>query len=797
MKLSLRWLADYIDLPTQDPEELKTLLDSIGHKVESVDVLEAGWTDVYVARVDKIRPHPNADKVRLCTVTTGRDQVEVVCGAWNFESGAKVAFAVPGAVLPGGMEIGRREIRGIESAGMILSERELGLGDDHAGILVLDADAPVGVDFTELVALPDVIFDLEITPNRPDAMSMIGIARDLAAYYDIPYTLPPIDPPTSGDGTNVKVRIEDPTGCYRFVARELRGARIGPSPFWMRQRLRAAGVRPISNVVDITNYVMIELGQPLHAFDLDKVVDESIVVRRAKPGEKLVTLDGVERTLIPDDLVVADAVKASGLAGTMGGEESEVSATTTRVLIEAAAWDPPTIMYMSRRHGLRSEASSRFERGVDPNLPPDAAARAARLMVELTGGTTPDAYVDEIATAIAPAHIDLPLAEVTRLLGVDVPVSEVAPLLRRLHLDVEGSDPLSVTVPTYRPDLTRPADLVEEVARLWGLDRFGETVPTGPGGGWTVEQRRHRLVRQIMTGAGLSQAVNLTFLGAGDLDAFAYPADHEGRQTISVKNPLNDELSSLRTSLVPGLLRSLRYNVARDLPDVALFETGRVFYNRHWTEDSRVPDQPDRLAFAVVGSFGLRALDGSARPTDVNVATAVWRLLGDGLRLEYELKEAVHPGFHPGRTADVFVMGARIGHVGEIHPLTARAYDLEGRVAGGELDLAPMVAPVPDWQLAEPSVYPPVQFDLAFEVEENLPADKLLRATAGARPDVFESARVFDEYRGPNLQPGRKSLAIRYVVRAKDRTLTAEEAASIRNDLVTAAGAIGAVLRGN
>ena len=797
MRVSLRWLADYIELPTQDPGELKGVLDSIGHKVESVEVRESGWTDVYVARVEAIRPHPNADKVRLCTVTTGRDQVEVVCGAWNFESGAKVAFAVPGAVLPDGREIGHREIRGIESAGMILSERELGLGEDHAGILVLDADAPLGVEFTELVALPDVIFDLEITSNRPDAMSMIGIARELAAYYDIPYKMPPVDPPTSEAGTKVKVRIEDPTGCYRFVARELRGARVGPSPFWMRQRLRAAGIRPISNVVDVTNYVMVELGQPLHAFDLDKVSGESIVVRRARAGEKLVTLDGVERTLISDDLLVADAAKASGLAGTMGGQESEVSATTTNVLIEAAAWDPPTILYMSRRHGLRSEASGRFERGVDPNLAPEAAARAARLMVELTGGTTPDTYIDEITRVFSPAQIDLPLSEVTRILGNDVPMTEVARLLKRLHLRVEGSDLLSVTVPTYRPDLTRPVDLVEEVARLWGFDKFAETVPTGPGGGWTIEQKRHRTVRRVLTGAGLSQAVNLAFLGAGDLEAFAYPADHEGRQTISVKNPLNDELSSLRTSLLPGLLRSLRYNVARDLPDVALFEIGRVFHNRVWTEDSRVPDQPDRVAFAVVGGFGPRELDGSARPADVSIATAIWRLLGDGLNLAYELKRAAHPGFHPGRTADVFLMGARIGQVGEIHPLTAKAYDLDGRVAAGELDLALMIAPVEDWQLAEPSVYPPVQFDLAFEVEESLAAGNLLRATAQARPDEFESARVFDEYRGPNLQPGRKSLAVRYVLRAKDRTLTTEEAASIRNDLIAAAGEIGAILRGN
>ena len=796
MKVSLRWLADYIQLPTQDAQELKLVLDSLGHTVESVDVVDAGWTDVYVARVESIRPHPNADKVRLCTVNTGRAHIEVVCGAWNFEAGAKVAFAVPGAVLPGGMEIGRRQIRGVESAGMILSERELALGDDHTGILVLDPDAPVGIDFTELVALPDVIFDLEITPNRPDAMSMVGIARELGAYYQIPYTLPPIDPPVEGVDIGVTVRIEDPGGCYRFVARELRQAAIGPSPFWMRQRLRAAGVRPISNVVDVTNYVMLELGQPLHAFDLDKVADRAIVVRRAGAGERLVTLDGVDRALTPHDLVVADAAGPSGLAGTMGGEVSEISQSTTNVLIEAAAWDPPTIMYMSRRHGLRSEASSRFERGVDPNLPPVAAARAVRLMVEVTGGNTPATHVDVVARVVEPARIELPLSQVTRILGNDVPVAEVAPLLRRLHLEVEGTDPLSVTVPTYRPDLVRPVDLVEEVARLFGLDRFAETVPTGPGGGWTIEQRRHRTVRRILTGAGLSQAVNLAFLGAGDLDAFAYPPDHEGRQTISVKNPLNDELSSLRTALLPGLLRSLGYNVARDLPDVALFEIGRVFHHRRWAEDSRVPDQPERVAFAAVGGFGPRELNGSVRSTDLYTAGAIWRLLGHGLGLHYELRPAASPGFHPGRTADVFVRGAVVGQIGEIHPATATAYGLGGRVAAGELDLAPLIAPAPDWQLSEPSAYPPVQFDLAFVIDESLPAANLLRATTSVHSDRLESARVFDEYRGSGLPTGRKSLAVRYVFRDPEHTLTTEEATAVRNDVLTAATAIGAVLRG-
>ncbi|HSL26086.1 MAG TPA: phenylalanine--tRNA ligase subunit beta [Acidimicrobiia bacterium] len=797
MKVSLRWLSDYIDLPTQDPEELRTVFASLGHEVENLEIRNPDWTGVYVARVDAVERHPNADKVRVCRVNTGRESVQVVCGAWNFEQGAKVAFAVPGATLAGGLQIGHRQIRGVESAGMICSERELGLGDDHAGILVLDPDAPVGVEFAELVALPDVIFDLAITPNRPDVMSMVGAARELSAYFGVPFAMPPVEPPTVEGTTGIRVSIADPGGCHRFVARELRGTRIGPSPFWLRQRLRAAGVRPIANVVDVTNYVMLELGQPLHAFDLDRVAAEHIIVRRAHPGETLTTLDGINRHLTTDDLVVADDEKASGLAGTMGGADSEVSQSTSRVLIEAAAWDPPTVMYMSRRHGLRSEASSRFERGVDPLLPPIAAARATRLMLELGGGESPAGWVDQIAVEHHPLELTATLSEITRVLAPDVSPEEVAPLLRRLHFEVEGKDPIRVTIPTFRRDLTRAVDLAEEVARLHGYDHFRETTPTGPGGSWTVEQRRHRQLRRLLTGAGLSQAVNLSFQGVGDLDLFAYPAGHEARATIKVKNPLNDELASLRTSLLPGLLRSLRYNTARGIADAALFETGRVFFNRQWDDDPRVPAQPERLGFAIAGSFGPRDLTGQSRPADVHTATAIWRLLAHGLGLGwYELREATAPGFHPGRTAEVLVGGAAVGHVGEIHPETAAGYELEGRVAAGELELAPLIAETVPWQLDEPSLYPAAEFDLAFEVDHDLPAAELVMATATAQADLLETVRVFDEYRGTGLRAGRKSLAIRYVFRAPDHTLSTEEVTAIRSDLIAAAEEVGATLRG-
>jgi phenylalanyl-tRNA synthetase beta chain len=797
MKVSLRWLREFIDLPTEDPSELEQVLVSLGHEVEAVERHLPDWSGVSVGRVESIRPHPSADRVRLVTVTTGSTQREVVCGAWNFAEGAIVAFAPAGSTLAGGVELEPRAIRGVQSAGMVLSERELGLGSDHGGILVLDPDTPIGAPLEDVIGLPDVVLDLKITPNRPDVMSMVGVARELAAYYELPFRTPELQPPTVPGRSMTKVTIADPEGCWRFAGREVSGTAYGASPLWMRRRLQLAGVRPISLVVDVTNYVMIELGQPLHAFDRDRLAGGIIEVRRARGGEMLRTLDGIERALTPDDLVVADRENAKALAGTMGGEDSEVSESTTNVLIEGAAWDPPTVMYMSRRHGLRSEASARFERGVDPNLPPDAVARAALLIIELGGGESPAEPIDEVARAIQPVSIELRLADVTRVLGPGFTTQSVAGLLRRLHMEVIEGEPSTVTVPTYRRDLTRPIDLVEEVARLWGYDRFDETIPTGASGGWTREQKRRRLMWSILTGAGLSQAVNLPFLGAEDLAAADYPEDHEARSTIRIRNPLNEELSTLRTSLLPGLLRSARANTSRGAEAVSLFEEGRVFFNRRWGVDERVPDQPERLAFVCLGPFAESRLGQPPRLADFDTAAGLWRRLATGLGLEgTSIEAASEPGFHPGRTGRVVLAGNAIGFVGEIAPSTAAAYGLEGRVAAAELDLASLLAPPAPWVFAEPSPYPAVDFDLAFELAGDIPVAALVDATHAAGGDFVEDLRVFDVYTGPGLAEGSRSVAIRYRLRSPEATMTGDEAGAVRQQMIVAASALGARLRG-
>ena len=796
MKVSLSWLLEFVDLPTRDPSELSRTLAMLGHEVEGVETIEIGWTDVVIAHVDEVVPHPNADKVRLCRVSIGDDPIDVVCGAWNFEAGAKVAFAKPGAVLPGDFQIGVRTIRGVESHGMICSEKELGLGDDAEGILVLEPNAPVGEPLERLLPLPDVVFDLTITTNRPDAMSVLGIARDLAAWYGLELRVPDPDPPTVAGSPDMNVRIEDPDGNPRFHARQVDGVSVRPSPLWMRHRLRLAGVRPISNLVDVTNYVMLELGQPLHVFDLDRLNGNELVVRRATEGESLVTLDGVERRLAEADIVICDADGPTSLAGTMGGEESEVSDSTTRTLIEAASWDPPSIMHTSRRHGLRSEASARFERGVDPELPPLAALRAAQLVLETAGGELRRDAVDVIARPFEPTVVRLTVDDVTRVLGEGFDRGRIADLLRRLGFGVEGDDPLLVTVPSYRPDVTRPVDLVEEVARLADYDTFDERLRPGTGGGLTAEQRLQRRVRELLVGLGYSQAITLPFVMPSELDAFDAPADHELSRTVKVKNPLSDEEAVLRPSLLPGLLRVIRHNRSRGASAVAVFEQGRVFHDWPWNRDKRVPDQPERLGFASVGVVGPADLTGEGMTADGHAAAALVRRLADGLGLRLEFHQDTAPGFHPTRMARLTSDGRFVGWVGELHPYTARAFDVEGRVAVGELDMEALLAARQEPEFRPISPYPPADFDLSFEVDAELPAATLADVIREGGGELVERVEVFDEFRGGNLAPNRKALAFSVRLRAPDRTLQAEEIAAVREAMIEAAASRNAALRG-
>ncbi|MDX1690635.1 MAG: phenylalanine--tRNA ligase subunit beta [Acidimicrobiia bacterium] len=784
MKVSLRWIQEFVDLPTTDVDELERVMSNLGLEVEGVEHVDTDFTGVVVGRVTEVAPHPNADKLRVATCDIGADEPHtVVCGAWNFDEGAVVTVALPGAVLPGGFEIGTREIRGVPSPGMICSERELGLGEDADGILVLDDDhPPLGADFADALPYPDVVFDLSITPNRPDAMSVHGVARDLAAHYDIDLRRPEITVETPGADTAITVRVEDPERCPRFTAREIRDIEIGAAPLWMRLRLRDAGMRPINNVVDITNYVMLEYGQPLHAFDLDEVPDETIVVRRAGKGERLTTLDSVDRALSTEDLVIAGPDEALALAGVMGGETSEVSEETSRILLEVAHFSAPHVLLTGKRHALRSEAVARFERGVDPELPPLASDRAAALMAEYAGGTVAGGFVDEYPGEAEATRVDLPADEVTRLLGVEIDPDTIAGYLERLGFTVERGDPMRVTVPSYRPDVSRPADLVEEVLRLHGFDAVPERVPHGPGGGLPDAEARRRAVRAAMVGAGYHETMSYAFVGPGDVEAMGYPDDDVRAHPVGVRNPLNEEEGVLRTTLLPGLLRGLRVNQTRNNPDVALFEMGRTFF----ADAGPLPHQPEHLAFATVGAVPGPAWSHGGEVRDWTDATGLVATLGEALGLDLHVRQTSRPGFHPGRCADVVLDGAVIGTVGEIHPRVAARFDVTGRVAAGELDLTSVLQRPPHRVFVTPSPYPPVVFDLAFDLPAEVPAADLVRAVRDAGGEHLERAVLFDVFTGPPLEQGRKSLGVRLTYRDPGRTLTDEELGPVRDSIAAA-----------
>lgn len=797
MKVPIGWLADFIDLPTRDPRDLERILVSLGHEVESIEEIRPSFEGVIVGRVEEAGPHPNADRLRFCRVYDGSQTLDVVCGAWNFEAGAVIAYAQVGSRLgvdsDRPMEVGRREIRGAVSNGMIASARELGLGDEHEGILVLDrlgAAGPgdVGRPLEEVLDLSETVLDVSITTNRGDCMSIRGLARELAAYWQIPLEDADPRPPSGPRESDFRVTIEDLEACPRFAARQIDGASVGPSPLWMQLRLLAVGQRPISNVVDVSNYVMWELGHPIHTFDASAIAERHIVVRRAEEGEALTTLDGVERKLVPGDILVADPSGPIALAGVMGGASTEVSGGASSILVEAAHWHPPSILSTSRRLGLRSEASARFERGVDPNLSGMAAARAAELIALTAGGVPRAAAVDAYPVPVRPWKIHLRDRDVSRLLGPDPSFEESLALLRRLGFGAPSAagGSAEITVPTHRSDVTRPADLAEEIARLHGYDRFPDLVRRGRNGALTPAQAAARRLREALVGAGLTEAQTLSFLGQADLDALGLPEGDPRRRGIRLKNPLREEESILRTTLLPGLVAAAARNAARGLKTVRLFEAGRVFWSAPDPEDPRIPHQPMQLAAVMSGPEA----DAFAAAGMVDLAARV-----TGRRLE--VRQEALPMFHPGRSAAVLCGGGPIGAAGELHPALVRRFGLAGRAAAVELALEPLLAGGRGWKMEEVSPFPPLVFDMAFILPDPVPAARLFEVMEQSAGPHLEGLELFDEFRGGPIPAGRRSLAVRVTLRAMDRTLSDQEAGPVLADIAAAVEErLGGALRG-
>ncbi|MFJ3619356.1 phenylalanine--tRNA ligase subunit beta [Streptomyces iakyrus] len=836
MRVPLSWLREYVDLPaTETGRDVQAKLISAGLEVETVEQLGADLKGpLVVGQVLTIEELEGFKKpIRFCTVDVGQangtgEPQEIVCGARNFAVGDKVVVVLPGASLPGGFTISARKTYGRNSHGMICSGEELGMGDDGTkGIIVLPPETEVGKDAIELLELVDEVLDIAVTANRGDCLSIRGVARETAIAYGLPLRDPALIDVPGPNAYGYPVQISDPTGCDRFTARTVTGLSAeARSPIWLQRRLQKVGMRPISLAVDVTNYVMMELGQPLHAYDRG-LVQGTIGVRRAEPGEKLVTLDDVERTLDAEDLVITDDRGPIGLAGVMGGANTEIADhddvenATADIVIEAAHFDAVSIARTARRHKLSSEASRRFERGVDPQAAAAAAQRTVDLLVLLAGGTA-EAGVTEVLAPSAPHTIALPADHPDKVAGVAYGRETVVRRLQEVGCDVYGQDELIVTVPSWRPDLTDPNDLAEEVIRLEGYENLPSTLPKPPAGlGLTDRQRLHRRVGRALAGAGYVEALNYPFIAEQVFDQLGLEADDPARRVVRLSNPLSDEEPALRTTLLPGLLAALRRNDGRGSHDLALFETGLVFRPREERRTAAVlpvdrrptdeelaelnaalPDQPRHAAVVLAGAREQAGWWGKGRPADWADAVEAARSVAREAGAELVIRKGQYGPWHPGRCAElaVTVDGAErvVGHAGELHPRVVKALGLPARSCAMEIDLDAVEA-AGDATAEAPriSTFPVATQDVALVVDAVVPAAEVEEALRAGAGELLESIRLFDVYENAEqLGDGRKSLAYALRFRAADRTLTVDEASAARDAAVALAGErVGAELR--
>ena len=796
MRVPLSWLREFTPVD-DDPDSMATTLSMFGLKVDEVIRIGTGISGVVVGEVRAIREHPDADNLILVRAFDGTAERDIVCGARNFAVGDKVPLALPGARLPNGMEIARRVVRGETSDGMLCSARELLIADDHTGIIVLDPDAPVGKDLVSALDLEDVVFDIDVTGNRPDALSILGVARDVSILYKLPLTVPDVSVKETGPDitTLASVTIEDKRGCPRYLARVIEGVSIGPSPWWMRRRLMAAGMRPISNVVDVTNYMLLERGHPLHAFDLDKLAGHAIVVRHARKDETITTLDGQERALKKEDLLICDAERPVAIAGIMGGAETEVSATTTRILLESAFFAPDRIAHTARRLGVRSEASVRFEHGTDVENVPPSASRASALLGSLAGGTVASGAIDIYPKPIVRKPIRVRAARANALLGIDEPVGEMAAMLDTLGCRVAASrSVLRVTPPSWRPDIVIEENVVEEIGRLYGYERIPETLPSGGRiGGLTLHQRRRRSARHLLIGAGLSEAQTLSLLPPWFADRAGLPADHELRSHVRLSNPLSEEESILRPSLIPGLLLAAQRNVARRALPVCLFELGIVFGRS--TEENHI-SETERLGFVLAGPTPATWHE-PARELDFYDGKGALEAVAAGLgvrSLEFQASDGGGLG-HPGRAAAILIDGVAMGTLMELHPAVAESLELPRRVVVGELGVVPLFAAATESRAETPVRFPAVARDVALVVPADTTSAEVEQQLRAAGGPLLAGLELFDVYRGDQIPSGTVSLAYSLTLRDLERTLTDADADTVMDAIARAAAAAGWTIR--
>ncbi|WP_066311401.1 phenylalanine--tRNA ligase subunit beta [Bacillus sp. FJAT-29814] len=804
MFVSYKWLQEYVDLTGVSAAELAEKITKSGIEVEGVEVLNEGIKGVVVGHVLVREQHPNADKLSRCQVDIGEGEpVQIICGAPNVAQGQKVAVAKVGAVLPGNFKIKKAKLRGEESNGMICSLQELGMEGkivpkEYAeGIFVFPADAEVGTDALELLNRDDEVLELGLTPNRADCLSMLGVAYEVAAILGREVKLPDtaLEPISEKAADYVKINVDAKEDSPLYVAKMIKNVKIGPSPLWMQTRLMSAGIRPHNNVVDITNYILLEYGQPLHAFDYDRLGSKEILVRRANDGEKFVTLDDVERTLSSDHLVITNGTEPVALAGVMGGANSEVTSDTTTVLLEAAYFNGAIVRKASKDHGLRSEASARFEKGVDPNRVRAAGERAAYLMAKYAGGEVLEGEAVADTLTVEPAVVSVTLEKINRVLGTVLTMKDVEEIFARLQFETSvEDDTITVTAPTRRGDIKIEEDLIEEVARLYGYDNIPKTLPIGSStpGKLSEYQKKRRVVRGYLEGAGLYQAVTYSLTSEEKAAQFAL----EKRDTIRLAMPMSEDRSILRLSILPQLLEVLKYNNARQNDSLAVYETGNIFLANG---QDALPEEREHLAAAITGLWHSHSWQGEKKPVDFFVLKGIlegmFAKLGLTERVTYV--QAQVDGMHPGRTAEILLDGEKIGFAGQLHPSVQKGLDLKDTYVF-ELSLkAVLGAETEALKYQAIPRYPSITRDIALMVNRETVSGTLWEIITNTGAPLLKEATVFDLYEGDKMEAGKKSLAFSLKYMDPERTLTDEEVTKVHNRVLAALEEqAGAVLRG-
>ncbi|MBM7571973.1 phenylalanine--tRNA ligase subunit beta [Aquibacillus albus] len=797
MFVSLNWLKNYVDIDNVSAEELAEKITKTGIEVEGIEYVAEQSSNVVVGYVKECEKHPNADKLNLCQVDVGEEELQIICGAPNIAHGQKVAVAKPGAVLPGNFKIKKAKLRGVESNGMICSLQELGIEEKYVpkeyadGIFVFPEDTEVGADALSLLNLDDAILELGLTPNRSDALSMLGVAYEVAAILDVPIRLPKEDVEQSREqaSDHVSVKVDDPDLNPYYGAFVIKDIKVGPSPLWMRNYLIAAGIRPINNVVDITNYVLLEYGQPLHAFDYDKFGSKEIVVQRAKQGETMQTLDDQERKLSSDHLVITNGNEPTALAGVMGGANSEVSNDTKTVLLEAAYFNPAAVRTASKDFGLRSESSNRFEKGVDPNRVKRAGLRACQLLSEYANGTVLHGVVEFDELDKKEAEVAITTSKMNERLGTDISNDQIGDILRKLNFKYEqDGEQFSIQVPTRRQDISIFEDMVEEVARIYGYDHLPYTLPQGASqaGGLTELQQLKREVKHYFEGAGLMETITYSLTSKDRATLLVSPEVKESAVTsVELAMPMSEEHSTLRLSILPEMLASLSYNVARKQTNLAYYEVGTVFVSQEETV-TKQPDEKLRVSGALTGEWLTHPWQQEKKEVDFFLVKGIVEGLFNKLNIVADYKHLKLEGMHPGRTAQILIGDVPVGFIGQVHPTLQNNFDLKDTYVF-DLDLDYLFSIYEN----EPSFtkiprYPSITRDIALVVDENLNAGDVETTIFKAGGPLVKEVQVFDVYQGEHLESGKKSLAFRLLYLDPERTLKDEEVEESYQAILTA-----------